>query len=334
MQNKLISFLQVWGIFLVVLGHSFTAVESAPLHKLIYCFHMPLFIFISGYLAKFTIKQDKISDSINYKRFIYKKTKRLIIPYIFISSLTFLPKAMLSAYALRPIDFSFKAYFHMLIYPLDNVIKFFWFLPTIYIISILTFLIINNIKGYNRTILFVIITCFFTLLSIFNPIEEVSILCFNNIAHYWIFYILGIIFYNIQNCAEKNKIYNNKFLTLALLNIFIVFVLYTNGSNLVNFLYAICGIALSISLGYLYIKSNLNFTNHLYGSTYAIYLFSWYPLVFIQSFIQKKVTLPWEIWAIICTIAQIYIPLLIYIFLVHYKNKNKYIRLLCNLVGH
>ena len=44
--NKNISFLQIFGILLVVLGHSSNEEGIPFLSKWIYSFHMPLFIFI------------------------------------------------------------------------------------------------------------------------------------------------------------------------------------------------------------------------------------------------------------------------------------------------
>lgn len=54
MKSNKISFLQSFGIILVVLGHTNNTGTSFYLRDLIYTFHMPLFVFISGYLLKFT----------------------------------------------------------------------------------------------------------------------------------------------------------------------------------------------------------------------------------------------------------------------------------------
>lgn len=50
-----VSFLQTFGILLVVLGHSFYRFSADyPVIRWIYGFHMPLFFFISGYLLRYT----------------------------------------------------------------------------------------------------------------------------------------------------------------------------------------------------------------------------------------------------------------------------------------
>lgn len=43
--NSQISFLQTFGILLVVVGHSFYQHETNVIYRWIYTFHMPLFMF-------------------------------------------------------------------------------------------------------------------------------------------------------------------------------------------------------------------------------------------------------------------------------------------------
>ena len=65
-------------IILVVVGHYMP--DNSPmwyvmLNKVIYTFHMPLFMFVSGYVYIATKKD------ISYGSFLMKKVKRLMIPY-------------------------------------------------------------------------------------------------------------------------------------------------------------------------------------------------------------------------------------------------------------
>lgn len=66
-------------IILVVVGHYIP--DNSPqwyrlIHDMIYTFHMPLFMFASGYVYIATKKD------IGYGSFLIKKIKRLMIPYI------------------------------------------------------------------------------------------------------------------------------------------------------------------------------------------------------------------------------------------------------------
>jgi len=90
--KKNITLLRTIAILLVVIGHItfvFTGswVFKMPenpsiviiLCKLIYTFHMPVFISISGYLFYYTIIEK--NSNILLKEYIIKKLKRLIIPF-------------------------------------------------------------------------------------------------------------------------------------------------------------------------------------------------------------------------------------------------------------
>lgn len=62
------------GIFLVVFAH--TSCQGAFCDNLIFCFHMPLFFFLSGYLLKEKYLADK------FRAFLWRTFRLLIIPYI------------------------------------------------------------------------------------------------------------------------------------------------------------------------------------------------------------------------------------------------------------
>ena len=80
-----LSVLQGWSMLLVVIGHvTLTNVfqnpetpVSAEIERIIYSFHMPLFMFISGFLFYLT----KIGRDKGYAETIGDKAKRLLIPY-------------------------------------------------------------------------------------------------------------------------------------------------------------------------------------------------------------------------------------------------------------
>lgn len=99
-KNQQILVLNTFAIIMVCIGHSFTAVESYYGHKWIYSFHMPLFMFISGYLLNYATmhKQQEISDIslLGKQGYIVKRAIRLLVPYFIISSITYIPKVLLT----------------------------------------------------------------------------------------------------------------------------------------------------------------------------------------------------------------------------------------------
>ena len=66
------------GILMVVWAHIMIVGWT---HRVIYAFHMPLFFFLSGML----FQRDKYSS---FVKFVSKRTKRLLIPYVVYSIVT------------------------------------------------------------------------------------------------------------------------------------------------------------------------------------------------------------------------------------------------------
>lgn len=100
--------LQGFSMLLVVLGHvTLSDVFQDPAHpvaaaleRIIYTFHMPLFIFISGWLFCLTC----LDKDISYKDAMHKKFVRLGIPFLAFTVITMLIKLCLSHFVKRPVD--------------------------------------------------------------------------------------------------------------------------------------------------------------------------------------------------------------------------------------
>lgn len=316
-----ISFLQIYAILLVCAGHSFTAVESVYGHEWIYNFHMPLFIFISGFLLIASADKKGIGISqfpfTGPDSFIRKKSIRLLLPYFIVSSLTFWPKSLLSQYAMRPTDLSFSSYIHMLLWPQDNVIRFFWFLPTLFIISLIIVAIAKTgiLHKYQFFFLFL-----FLILHMLNPLPENSFLAFHKVVNYLFFYMAGIVFYKYRESISKH-------LRLPEISILcLLLIIYSVGNFLriphpYTVFLTLIGILFSLSLSFIYVRYHQPWFDRYYGSSYTIYLLSWYPCVAVQ-FLAPHIHLPWYIGAIISTLLQFILPYLVYRLLIHLKTKS------------
>lgn len=108
------------GIILVILGHTL-----CPSHFLINVFHMPLFFFISGMTFH---RSDKVRD------FLIKKINRIIIPWLFFTSISILICLVIYRSPKSPSGWDFNA-------PL-------WFLQTLFV-SLLVYVVLERkLKGY------------------------------------------------------------------------------------------------------------------------------------------------------------------------------------------
>lgn len=108
-QNKIqwLAVLQGFSMLLVVIGHvSLTNLPGDPttpiatgIENMIYSFHMPLFIFISGYLFYFTcIRKEK-----SYKDVVIAKLKRLGIPFLAFTLMATILKSAFPSLMHRPV---------------------------------------------------------------------------------------------------------------------------------------------------------------------------------------------------------------------------------------
>lgn len=328
MENKKISFLQTFGIILVVLGHTGSNSETIPyLSKWIYSFHMLLFIFISGYLLKFTT-EGRIGD-IQLNTFVIKKFKRLIIPYFLISSLAYVPKYLLGKFALRPLELSIKDYILNMLYPWDNPIIFFWFLPTIFLIMLLTIVLYRVLK--NRTEIILLLSLVINIVS--SKFLDIRFLNINGVLNYLIFFILGV--YYLENENKFNEILKRNIsvfiITFAILIINTVIVFPT--IKVLYIFIAVIGIIFSLSCSSIYLNSGYSFLEHLKGKSFSIYLFSWFPQVFVRILGYQILNLSMIIVIPISLIMGIYIPVLINLFIKNVIQKYSKVKFLKYIFG-
>ena len=328
--DKKISFAQNIGIILVVAGHSFFQNGNHPLCMWIYSFHMPLFFFISGYLLAFTNRQKnrdvRNTIIIGKNGYIAKKFQRMMIPYLVISSLVFIPKVMLSSLAVRPVDGSFDAFIHNLLYPYDNVIGSFWFLPTIFFVSILSILYLKRLK------VSILWLALLALITVLVPIGKEAILNIDGILHYLFYFFMGYVY------VERNlgrHLLQHPVLAIVgtgIVSVFLlIFCLHYQWDNR-NILSGISGILLMMSCAGLYEKKQLHLLDGMNGSSYTIYIYSWFIQVVCFQLSMKLFDIPLWITALMSILLGIFIPILMYRWMT--KRKTKGIgRMLCWMSG-
>lgn len=335
-RNRLISFLQAYGIILVVVGHSFVGYgENHPIAVWIYNFHMPLFFFISGYLLYYSplmhskqLSQTKMTGS---NGFVMKKVKRLLIPYVVISSLAFIPKAYLSRFADRPVELSFDSWWHMLVYPWDNVIIYFWYLPTLFLIMCMVMGCIKLSASWRFSLPVYVILPLLVILYFFNPLAGISVLNLEGVVTNLVYFAAGIYYCMYQEKIERILRLKNPMYLIVPLVVSIQFA-YAEGKA-VDMLLAFNGILLSLWLGHLYVRFAWRFLDHLDSASYAIYLFSWFPQVACMQILLKLTHVHWIVSAILATLTGLYIPWLVYKGIIYVKKKYKWGKAVALLTG-
>ena len=176
--------LSVWGILLVVMGHSGMAEPEIESHvvflkKWIYSFHMPLFFFISGYLFSLT-NPDFLK--INAGHFLFKKVKRLLVPYFALGLLSLFIN-MKEDMAVRPADL-------LLSFAYPRELGFLWYIATLFIVFVFVTLLSAgglNFKKQGMALCFI-----FVLLAVQSVVPQISLLNLSEICWFGSFFVLGI----------------------------------------------------------------------------------------------------------------------------------------------
>lgn len=147
----------VIGILLVVAGHSGADAQfaSTALFRWIYAFHMPLFFALSGYLFRYGGGSRRIAAG----AFVRRRALRLLVPLGVWTTLVFLPKGLLSAYAMRPSELSWAAYLHAFLYPADNPIRPYWFLEVLFEANLAGYAVDRIVRGRRAALVSAATAC-------------------------------------------------------------------------------------------------------------------------------------------------------------------------------
>lgn len=274
--------LKGFAIFLVVLGH---AIIQYPinLHNNEYCLslfkflssvHMPLFFLISGFC---------FSYHGNYKDFILKKVKRLVVPYVIFNILDIIPRQILSQFVNRPqsIVVSVKG---MLLNGGE-----YWFLYTLFIIFLIYPAIYKwQIKSRTRMVVVMIILFVLAIVEI-----RISIFRLSSVKYYLLFFNIGVLLKVINI-----KIFDFKFSKIYMLiplGLVVIWglLLFSPLKNYFSILIALIGIVTC------YFLTQFNIFNKVFERfgkfSLQLYLLNGFLLVISRAIICKITDMPFVI---------------------------------------
>jgi len=268
------------AIILVVTGH---LSENKPIwynvYKMsLYKFHMPFFMFISGFLLSHT--KYHFNDFTSYLFFIKSKVLKFTIPYFFMSFLFLIVKYTLGEYTLK--NELNHAIIDVFLRPISGPSDFLWYIYVLFQFYVFFPLIyqINFIKNY-----FLIVITVGIILNIFNPFGDVFQL--NLFSKYFVFFSIGFYVSNNYNVVRD-------FLAKYGFLFFLIFVFLSvydmNESNgVINMLLASFSLP---ALLYLSIKIKMNkLLEKLGKNTYTIYIWNSvfiFSLTFLIRFLDNN----------------------------------------------
>lgn len=325
-RNIVISFVHTFGIVLVVLGHSFYAYNQVYDHNYLWewrSFAMPLFMFMSGYLLKYTTRAKNrplgnmtIGD---IGKFLLKKAKRLLIPYVVISSIVFLPKSYMSRYALHPVEMNFASYVDMLVHSDNNVVIYFWFLPALFVIFCIVSIGAYCLKRLGLKVPPLVFLVGLLLLNI-APVDwlAIDILSIGKALFYMLYFASGYYFCHYVNIERFIADHRGKVLCVTfLISVAVLFLPYNSFKSL---LLAYNGIVMSFAIAHIYAKRMWSFLNPYLEASFAIYLFSWFPQVAVQQVLLSFVQVHWLLDTILAVVTGFFVPYFVWLLIMRYKH--------------
>lgn len=185
-----IDFAKAIAITLVVIGHF--SPEQSPfywqcLHKVIYSFHMPLFMFASGFLYIAS------SRKAGYASFLKNKFMRLMIPYFATSFIVITLKLLSQGHANLENPVTMLDYFRILYSPAAGY--YLWFIWALWWIFAIAGLLRNKAQ---RTILFII-----SIILAYIPFKATQLFCLLQAQNMLVYFMLGVMAHDYMDLIKR-----------------------------------------------------------------------------------------------------------------------------------
>ena len=117
-----IDVMQGIAMVLVVLGHhlfSFMPEWYKELFVWIYTFHMPLFIFISGFLIRYSYRG--VNSWKEYKQYVTKRLKKFFLPFLIVGTI-----GTFATWNFNDVNVLLKNLLNLIISPKQSEVTFLW----------------------------------------------------------------------------------------------------------------------------------------------------------------------------------------------------------------
>lgn len=249
-RNESVDIAKGIGILLVVFGHTMSPVMEGHnvlewLYSVIYVFHMPLFFFISGFVAT-----KLVSKPLPKVQLLKQRVVRLMLPYL-TWAIIYLPmKALMSEHVRFSAQYKWYSFFLG-----NNPDGQLWFLYVLFLISVFMILFVTQ-KNIG------IFTVIFMIVSVFAPLIPFSI-GFTSITLNFSLYQIGFFFAGtlIALKFDYYKIVRNHFAFAISVLVFISYsiMLFINKNTIwyLQTLVAVCAVYACLYLSVLLTKTKV-----------------------------------------------------------------------------
>lgn len=207
---------------MILIGGGYSSSYSVPtlicLKQIINLFQMPLFFFLSGFCFFYSVKKHQFINRKSIIKGIINKEKRLLIPFVIVAAFWMIPIRHICKYMAWSDLNLFQIYTRVL---LGEDSGHLWFLPTLFLIFIFSFMFLPRIKKKSEDMLILLVTFCGTIIAPKIP----SILFLNNIASNLYWFILGFESgkYKLRNEESINSKLKYGVLMSSFIVLFLVF---------------------------------------------------------------------------------------------------------------
>ena len=326
---------QILGCFLVILGHSYPFITDMPYYVdlsrgYIYTFHMPLFVWCSGFLFAYTRQADRKT----FFTYVSQRARKLLIPYFVLSLIGIFPKYFFSSLLNDSLALDTESIVRAFLVPRENIWGHFWFLPMIFFLGCISLLIDKLITrtGFSRKSVWMIVFAIFLALEFCADTSKYLLwLGVNDILRFGWSFALGVLVYLLfgdfqgklksdgcQCCIVGGGIF---VFTLA------VYYSYIDIDGIYKrVLYMMIAVLMIYALLMLCAKwsesTNINRKSTV-AQTYQIFILSWPCQLVVGIIIERILHLQWWVFIPFVFISGVFGPIIIIKIVDWFENKTK-----------
>lgn len=321
-----IAYLQVIAIILVVLYHSFHEYPGGNFGfdlwgmRLLATLRMPIFLFISGYLMVITTRR----KNPGWGEYAVKKVKRLMIPFLTLSIVTFIPRSMMSSIADEQIVLSPESLLGSLTRSEKMVIPFFWYLQASLVLLCGTYLLTLLARRLRVAPVAVYLLFFFIFLAVrAADIVDTDFFSLHSIFRYGANFFLGAAYACLP--ADKDRLipWTSPLFTVGAAILWVVCFLLFEGHPYLYELATIASFLTFISLTKILEERKIGILDRFVGANYMIFLLSWYFNILSQQVLHHFIpSLPWQICSALSLLLGVGCPLMMYKYLQRHKHSR------------
>lgn len=298
------------GIILVVLGHAFPFIIEGGisdfLFDYIYSFHMPFFIFLSGFVS---LKVLYAKTNMMKMKLIKERFNRLLIPY-FVVGLLYLPlKLLMNNLSNNKYDIS--ELWMILIGKNPNYAL--WTLYTLFIMSTISIIAINK----NNIMSSIKLSILIMICSYFIPNKAIGIyMVLKNMTFYLSGMYVAINYKDLKELLSTSKLVIISGISLFILNIikFKLKLLGIDRYTLINIFTSIAGILVFFGISLKISNINLRYKKiFIYIGKFSmdIYVLSTFIQPIIRVILYQKLNINYNIYIVLSTAIVILVSALV-----------------------